>query len=69
MNRTRKVRLATKLSLLIALTLTMSYLRSPTRAHAFTCQQLCGFGLEACLHSGGGAECTVQYNQCLAKCN
>ena len=69
MTKTRNIRLAAKLSLLIALTITLSYLNSPTKANAVTCQQLCYAGLDACLHSGGGYECTVEYNECILKCN
>jgi hypothetical protein len=69
--------LTRKLLLLFVLAGMLAYLRTPTKAIGGACQQLCAEIYNACQRScfknvdppACSAECTVQYNTCLANCN
>jgi hypothetical protein len=69
-------KLAKRLLVLVALTMTLTYLRAPTKAGAVSCQTECALIEDRCLESCGTPppegcfdECAVEYHECVAKCN
>ncbi len=67
-------KLTKRLLLLFVLAGTLIYLKTPTKAHAFTCQQQCMATLEQCTKQCGDdniciADCFDYYAACLKRCN